>query len=43
MSVFGAVTTARQRFALTGGIAIAVALLQGAASYIVTARRLRSR
>jgi O-antigen/teichoic acid export membrane protein len=35
MSVFGAVTTARQRFALTGGIAIAVALLQGAATYIV--------
>jgi O-antigen/teichoic acid export membrane protein len=35
MSVFGAVTTARQRFALTGAIAIAVALLQGAATYIV--------
>ena len=35
MSVFGAVTTARQRFALTGGIAIAVALLQGAATYMV--------
>jgi O-antigen/teichoic acid export membrane protein len=35
MSVFGAVTTARQRFALTGGIAIAVAILQGAATYVV--------
>jgi O-antigen/teichoic acid export membrane protein len=35
MSVFGAVTTARQRFALTGSIAIAVAVLQGAATYIV--------
>lgn len=35
MSVFGAVTTARQRFALTGSIAIVVALLQGAATYIV--------
>jgi O-antigen/teichoic acid export membrane protein len=35
MSVFGAVTTARQRFALTGWIAIAIALLQGAASYLV--------
>lgn len=35
MSVFGAVTTARQRFALTGGIAIAVVVLQGAATYIV--------
>jgi O-antigen/teichoic acid export membrane protein len=35
MSVFGSVTTARQRFALTGSIAIAVALLQGAATYLV--------
>ena len=35
MSVFGAVTTARQRFALTGSIAIAVALLQAAATYLV--------
>lgn len=35
MGVFGAVTTARQRFALTGSIAIVVALLQGAATYAV--------
>jgi O-antigen/teichoic acid export membrane protein len=35
MSVFGAITTARQRFALTGSIAIGVALLQGAATYLV--------
>jgi O-antigen/teichoic acid export membrane protein len=35
MSVFGAVTTARQRFALTGTISIAVALVQGAATYLV--------
>jgi O-antigen/teichoic acid export membrane protein len=35
MSVFGAVTTARQRFAMTGSIAIGVALLQGAATYLV--------
>jgi O-antigen/teichoic acid export membrane protein len=35
MSIFGAVTTARQRFALTGSIAIVVALLQGAATYMV--------
>jgi O-antigen/teichoic acid export membrane protein len=35
MSVFGAVTTTRQRFALTGSIAIAVALAQGAATYFV--------
>jgi O-antigen/teichoic acid export membrane protein len=35
MSVFGAVTTARQRFSLTGTIAIAVALLQAAATYAV--------
>jgi O-antigen/teichoic acid export membrane protein len=33
MTVFGAVTTARQRFALTSGIAIAVALAQAAATY----------
>ncbi len=35
MSVFGSVTTARQRFALTGSIAIGVALLQGAATYLL--------
>ena len=35
MSLYGAVTTARQRFALTGWIAVGVALLQGAATYIV--------
>jgi O-antigen/teichoic acid export membrane protein len=35
LSVFGAVTTARQRFALTGRIAIVLTLLQGAATYIV--------
>jgi O-antigen/teichoic acid export membrane protein len=35
MSIFGAVTTARQRFALTSGIAIAVVLLQGLATYVV--------
>ncbi len=35
MGVFGAVTTARQRFALTTSIAIVVALLQGAATYLV--------
>ena len=35
MGVFGAVTTARQRFALTGKIAIVMALLQGAATYLV--------
>jgi O-antigen/teichoic acid export membrane protein len=35
MGVFGAITTARQRFALTGSIAIAVALLQGAVTYLV--------
>jgi O-antigen/teichoic acid export membrane protein len=35
MGIFGAVTTARQRFAITGGIAIAVALLQGAATYVI--------
>jgi len=35
MSVFGAVTTARQQFALTGSIAIAAALLQGAATWLV--------
>ncbi len=35
MSVFGAVTTARQRFALTGSIAIVVSLLQAIATYLV--------
>jgi len=35
MGVFGAVTTARQRFAATSGIAIAVTLLQAAATYWV--------
>jgi O-antigen/teichoic acid export membrane protein len=35
MSVFGAVTTARQRFALTGSIAIAAAVLQGAVTFVV--------
>jgi O-antigen/teichoic acid export membrane protein len=35
MSIFGAVTTARQRFTLTGSIAIVVALVQGAATYLV--------
>ena len=35
MSVFGAITTARQRFALTGWIAIAVSLAQAAATYLV--------
>jgi O-antigen/teichoic acid export membrane protein len=35
MSVFGAVTTARQRFALTGSIAIVMALIQGAATYLL--------
>jgi O-antigen/teichoic acid export membrane protein len=35
MSVFGAVTTARQRFALTGSIAIVAALVQGLATYLV--------
>jgi len=35
MSVFGAVTTARQRFAATSGIAIVVTLLQAAATYWV--------
>ena len=35
MSIFGAVTTARQRFALTGSIAIGVAVIQGAATYLV--------
>lgn len=37
MSVFGAVTTARQRFALTGSIAIVVTLLQAGATYAVLA------
>jgi O-antigen/teichoic acid export membrane protein len=35
MSVFGAVTTARQRFALTSGIAIAVAVAQALATYFL--------
>lgn len=35
MGIFGAVTTARQRFAVTGIIAIVVALLQGAATYLI--------
>lgn len=35
MSVFGAVATARQRFVLTGSIAIVVALLQAAATYVL--------
>jgi O-antigen/teichoic acid export membrane protein len=35
MSVFGAVTTARQRFALTSGIAIAVAVAQAVATYLL--------
>lgn len=35
MSVFGAVTTARQRFALTGRIAIAIALLNGLVTWLV--------
>jgi O-antigen/teichoic acid export membrane protein len=35
MTVFGAVTTARQRFALNGSIAIVFALLNGAATYLV--------
>ncbi len=35
MSVFGAVTTSRQRFTLTGSIAIAMALIQGTATYLL--------
>jgi O-antigen/teichoic acid export membrane protein len=35
MGVFGAVSTARQRFAATGWVAIAVALLQALAIYVV--------
>jgi O-antigen/teichoic acid export membrane protein len=35
MSVFGAITTARQRFALTGWIAIAVSVAQAVATYVV--------
>jgi O-antigen/teichoic acid export membrane protein len=35
MSVFGAVTTARQRFSLTSSIAIVVVVLQGLATYLV--------
>jgi O-antigen/teichoic acid export membrane protein len=37
MTVFGAATTARQRFALNNGVAIAVALVNGAITYIVLA------
>jgi O-antigen/teichoic acid export membrane protein len=35
MGIFGAVTTARQRFSLTSGIAIVVVLLQGLSTYAV--------
>jgi O-antigen/teichoic acid export membrane protein len=35
MTVFGAATTARQRFALNNTVAVAVALLNGAATYAV--------
>jgi O-antigen/teichoic acid export membrane protein/glycosyltransferase involved in cell wall biosynthesis len=35
MTVFGAVTTARQRFALNNAVAIVVALVNGLATYIV--------
>lgn len=35
MTVFGAVTTARQRFALTGAISIAVAIAQAVATYLI--------
>jgi O-antigen/teichoic acid export membrane protein len=35
MSVFGAATTARQRFALNNTVAIVLALLQGAVTYLV--------
>jgi O-antigen/teichoic acid export membrane protein len=35
MSVFGAITTARQRFTLTISIAIVVVLLQGASTYLI--------
>src|SRR5687767_13756731 len=35
MSVFGAVTTARQRFAATGVVAIVVSLFQAIATYVV--------
>jgi O-antigen/teichoic acid export membrane protein len=35
LSVFGAINTARQRFALTGSISIVVALLQAAATVVV--------
>lgn len=35
MTVFGAVTTARQRFALTGAISIVVAIAQAVATYFV--------
>jgi len=35
MTVFGAATTARQRFALNNGVAIAVALINGGVTYLV--------
>jgi len=35
MTVFGAATTARQRFALNNAVAIAVALVNGAVTYVV--------
>jgi O-antigen/teichoic acid export membrane protein len=35
MTVFGAATTARQRYALNNGVAIAVALANGAVTYLV--------
>ncbi|MGE3275495.1 MAG: oligosaccharide flippase family protein [Vicinamibacterales bacterium] len=37
MTVFGAATTARQRFALNNGVAIAVALVNGLVTYVVLA------
>jgi O-antigen/teichoic acid export membrane protein len=37
MTVFGAVTTARQRFALNNSVAIAVALVNGITTYVVLA------
>ena len=35
MGIFGAINTARQKFALTGSIAIVVALIQGAVTFFV--------
>ena len=35
MGIFGAINTARQKFALTGSIAIVVALIQGAVTFLV--------